>query len=161
MIATSHDAANVFIALSARGLNPGITVHARAETAGGMRRLRLAGAEQVISLHAIAGQRIATAIVRPAVVDFLEFSRAGGGAPIDLEEVQLGEGCALCDQPLTDLASHELAITVVAIKRAGQGTQLHPGKHEVLRAGDHVVVVGDKENLGRLAELAEARRGDG
>lgn len=157
VIATSDDADNVFIALSARELNPEVAVHARAETDAGLRRLRLAGAHQVISVHSIAGQRLANAIVRPAVVDFLELSSAGGEAPIDLEEVQLGEGCPLCDRTLADLATHDLEITVVAIKRAGSGTQLHPGKGDVLRAGDHIVVVGDKENLRRLAALAQGK----
>jgi voltage-gated potassium channel len=156
VIATSDDADNVFIALSARELNPDVSVHARAETDSGLRRLRLAGAHQVISLHAIAGKRMANAIIRPAVVDFLELSSVGGEAPINLEEVELGEGCALCDRPLADLASHELEITVVALKRDRE-TRLHPGQGEVLRAGDHIVVVGDKENLRNLAALARVK----
>ena len=57
--ATPSDADNVFIALSARELNPGISLHARAESDGGIRRLRLAGADQVVSLHGLGGQRIA------------------------------------------------------------------------------------------------------
>jgi voltage-gated potassium channel len=157
VIATSDDADNVFIALSARELNPQIALHARAETDAGLRRLRLAGADQVISVHSIAGQRLANAILRPAVVDFLELSSVGGEAPIDLEEVHVAEGCALCDRPLSDLTPHELEATVVAIKRADAGTQLHPSRGEVLRAGDHIVVVGDKESLRRLSVLAHAK----
>jgi voltage-gated potassium channel len=159
VVATSSDADNVFIALSARELNPDIAVHARAETQAGLRRLRLAGAHQVISVHTIAGQRLANAIVRPAVVDFLELAAVGGEAPIDLEEVELGEGCALSGRALADIGRDALAITVVAIKRAGEGTRLHPGPADVLRAGDHIVVVGDEENLTRLAALAQAQTG--
>jgi voltage-gated potassium channel len=157
VVATPDDADNVFIALSARELNPEVAVHARAETDAGLRRLRLAGAEQVISVHSIAGQRLANAILRPAVVDFLELSSVGGGAPIDLEEVHMGEGCALCERRLEDFRAESLEITVVAIKRADGGTQLHPGKDEILRPGDHIVVVGDKENLRRLAALAQGQ----
>lgn len=157
VIATPSDADNVFIALSARELNPQVAVHARAETDAGSRRLRLAGAEQVISVHAIAGQRIANAIVRPAVVDFLELSRAGGHVPIDLEEVQLGAGCALCDCTLAELPSHGVRVNVVAVRRSGE-TRLDPGAGEMLRSGDHIVVVGDKENLARLATLAQGSK---
>jgi voltage-gated potassium channel len=154
--ATPSDPDNVFIALSARELHPGIAVHARAETEAGLRRLRLAGANQAIGIHHLGGQRIAQAIVRPAVVDFLELSSPGVGADIDLEEVKLSEDCALDGVRLRDLPGRGVTISVVAIKRAGSATQLDPGADDLLRGGDHVVVVGDRDNVRRLAQLAEA-----
>jgi voltage-gated potassium channel len=157
VIATPSDADNVFIALSARELNARIAIHARAETEAGSRRLRLAGAEQVISVHALAGQRIANAIVRPAVVDFLELSSVGGEAPIDLEEVRLGDGCELCDCTIADLAGRGVRVDVVAVRRGGK-TTLSPDDDESLHSGDRIVVVGDQENLGRLASLAQGSR---
>lgn len=159
VIATSSDADNVFIALSARELAPAIAVHARAETSVGLRRLRLAGAQQVISVHSLAGQRMAQAIARPAVVDFLELASAGGGAPIDLEEVHVSAGSALIDQPIQTIADRRIRVTAVAVKRAGGVTELHPAPTDVLREGDHLVVVGDRENLARLAALAQASAG--
>jgi voltage-gated potassium channel len=157
VVATPSDADNVFIALSARELNPHVDIHARGETEAGRRRLRLAGAAQVIALHGIGGQRIAQAILRPTVVDFLELSQPGGGAPIDLEELALGEGCALAGATLRDLRARGIRLSVVAIKRAGQQTLLNPDADATLEAGDHVVVVGDRENLQRFAGLAEGR----
>ncbi len=153
--AMPSDPDNVFVALSARELNPRIAIHARAESAPGVRRLRLAGAEQVISIHSLGGQRIANAILRPAVVDFIELASPGGGAPIDLEEVVLSEGCGIDSTPLRDLPGRGVRIAVVAIKRAGQPTTLIPSADDVLHAGDHVVVVGDRENVRNLALLAE------
>jgi len=154
--ATPSDPDNVYIALAARELNPQIAIHARGETDQGMRRMRLAGAEQVISLHRLGGQRIANAIVRPAVVDFIELSAPGADAPIDLEEVVLEPGCHLADVVLRDLRQHGVKLQVVAIKRLGLRTLLNPGSEDVLRVGDHIVVVGDRENLRRLASLAES-----
>jgi voltage-gated potassium channel len=154
--AMPSDPDNVFVALSARELNPRIAVHARAESPPGVRRLRLAGAQQVISIHRLGGKRIANAIVRPAVVDFIELASPGGGAPIDLEEVVLSEGCAIDCLPLRDLPAHGVRIAVVSIQRAGEPTTLIPSAEDVLRAGDHVVVVGDRENVRNLALLAEA-----
>lgn len=153
--ATPSDPDNVFVALSARELNPDISVHARGETEPGIRRLRLAGADQVISIHHLGGRRIANAIVRPAVVDFLELSSPGVGAPIDLEEVVLGAGSGLADGRVRDLADRGVHVAVVAIRRDGETIQLRPGPDDALRAGDHVVVVGDRENVRRLAALAE------
>lgn len=153
--AMPSDPDNVFVALSARDLNPQITVHARAETPHGMRRLRLAGAEQVISIHHLGGRRIANAILRPAVVDFIELASPGGGAPIDLEEVVVSKGCRLDGSQLRQIGEHGIVVSVVAIKREGQLMSLDPGPDDVMIAGDHVVVVGDRDNVRALAALAQ------
>lgn len=154
--ATSSDADNVFIALTARELNPGIALHARAESEAGVRRLRLARADQVVSLHGLGGQRIANAIVRPAVTDFIEMAAPGGGDPIDLEEVLIAPTSSLVSVPLDELGARGLRVSVVAVKHEGSPTRLHPHGHEVIGGGDRLVVVGDRENLKRLAELAQA-----
>ncbi|MGH0036551.1 MAG: potassium channel family protein [Myxococcota bacterium] len=155
--ATPSDPDNVYIALSAREINPEIAIHSRGETEQGIRRMRLAGAQQVISLHGLGGQRIANAILRPAVVDFLELSRPGADAPIDLEEVIVGSGSRLDGVEVGQIASLGARLQVVAIKRLGQDTHLNPAPDHPLAARDHVVVVGDHDNLGHLAALAEAR----
>jgi voltage-gated potassium channel len=155
VVAMPNDPDNVFVTLSARELNPEIRVHARAETPQGMRRLRLAGADQVISIHHLGGMRIANAIVRPAVVDFIELAAPGAGAPIDLEEVALSEGCRLDGSTLREIKEHGIVVSVVAIKREGQPMTLDPGPDDVMIAGDHVVVVGDRDNVQALTALAQ------
>lgn len=152
--ATASDADNVFIALSARDMNARITVHARAETDMGVRRLQQAGASQVVSPHQLGGHRIANAIVRPAVVEFIELTTPGSGDEVDLEEVRLDPGCSLVDTTLDALPARGVRVSVVAIKGEGP-LRLNPGPRDALRAGDRVIVVGDRENLSRLAELAQ------
>jgi voltage-gated potassium channel len=89
--ATGSDADNVFIALSARELNPRIAVHARGESEAGIRRLQLAGAAQVVSPYHLGGQRIAHSIARPSVVDFITLAApAEARGEISLEEVVVG-----------------------------------------------------------------------
>src|SRR5262249_48874543 len=60
VVATPSDPDNVFITLSARERNPQIRIHARAETEAGLRRLQLAGADQVISAYQMGGIRMAS-----------------------------------------------------------------------------------------------------
>jgi voltage-gated potassium channel len=151
--AIGSDADNVFIALSARELNPQLEVHARAETPAGVRRLRQAGADQVVSPHQLGGQRIANAIVRPAVVEFIELTTPGSGEEVDLEEVRLDPGSPLVDVTLDGLPERGVRISVVAIKTDGT-LRLNPGAGDALRGGDRMIVVGDRGNLARLAELA-------
>jgi voltage-gated potassium channel len=154
--AIGSDADNVFIALSAREHNPALQIHARAETEEGVRRLRQAGASQVISPHQLGGARIANAIVRPGVVEFLELSDVGTAREIDLEEVRLGERSAACGLRLRELPERGVRVSVVAIKRGEEALRLQPGPDDELCEGDRVVALGDRENLARLAALAEA-----
>jgi voltage-gated potassium channel len=154
--AMASDADNVFVTLSARELNPAITVHARASTRDGIQRLKRAGAKQVISPHQLGGRRIANAIVRPTVVDFIELASAGAGAEIDLEEIVLAGSCGAAGLALRDLPSRGVRVAVVAIKRGAEPIRLRPGADDTLQAGDRVIAVGDRENLRRLADLAAA-----
>jgi voltage-gated potassium channel len=156
--AIGSDADNVFIALSAREHNPTLQIHARAETDEGIRRLLRAGASQVISPHQLGGSRIANAIVRPGVVEFLELSDAGTAREIDLEEVRIGEQSAACGVRLRELPERGVRVSVVAIKRGEDPLRLQPGPDDELCAGDRVIALGDRENLGRLAALASATR---
>lgn len=152
--ATPSDADNVYIALAAREAHPGIAVHARGQSEAGIRYLRLAGATQVVSPYQLGGRRIAQAIVRPAVVDFIELASPGTGAEIDLEQIVVQPGCSICGLPLRDLPGRGVRVSVVAIKRPDRAALLRPTANDTIEAGDVLVVVGDPENLGRLAELA-------
>jgi len=151
--ATASDADNVFIALSARELNPELALHARAETPMGVRRLRQAGVDQVVSPHLLGGQRIANAIVRPSVVEFIELTTPGSGDEVDLEEVRLDPGCPLEGASLDVLPARGVRVSVLAIKSDGP-LRLNPGARDALRGGDRVIVVGDRANLARLEDLA-------
>ena len=160
VIATGSDADNVFIALSAREANPRIGIHARGESEAGIRRLKLAGATQVVSPYHLGGERIAHAVTQPSVVDFVTLAAAAGAASaageINLEEVEVGRGSALESARLLELPARGLRLHVIALKRASEATRFQPAGEEALRAGDRVVVVGDAQNLRRIADLAES-----
>jgi len=149
--ATPSDPDNVFIALSARELAPTIQIHARAESSAGTHRLQLSGASRVISPHQLAGQRIANALTRPGVVEFLELFDPATGPEIALEEVVLDDGSPLDGLALRDLPARDLWISIIAIQRGEDEPRLHPQGDDVLLAGDRVIAVGDRSNLERLA----------
>jgi voltage-gated potassium channel len=141
-----------------REANPTIKIHARAETEAGARRLRRAGATQVVSPYQLGGQRLAHAILRPAVADFMELAAPGTGAEIDLEEVVVPSASSLIGTTLGALGERGVQVSVVAIKREADALALNPTAAMELRAGDRVVVVGDRENVTRLAELVARPR---
>jgi len=152
--ATGSEAVNVYVALAAREANPRVAIHARAETATGARRLRSAGAQTVVSPHTLGGERLAQAILRPAVVEFMQLSAAGSGTEIDLEEVAVTSGAPLVGMRLDALEDRGARVAVVAIKPADAPLVLHPTSDTALGAGDRIVVIGDREAVRRLADLA-------
>jgi voltage-gated potassium channel len=153
---TASDADNLFVTLSAREKNPGISIHARGEGEAANRRLKRAGADQVISPYQLGGLQIASSILRPAVVDFLEISHAGVGEGVDLEELHLEPGCELAGQTVAALESGEPRLRVVALRREGAPIELVPDGASETRAGDHLVVIGERETLEALARRAAA-----
>ena len=155
VIATSSDSDNVFITLSAREKNPAIAIHARGESEGGLRRLRLAGASQVLSAYQMGGMRMAASILRPSVVDFLEISTPGQGDGIDLEEIGVAQGSAVAGRMVRQIGEEIPRLRVIALKRGEDPIRLIPDPDVRVEAGDHLVVIGDRPSLGRLAQLAQ------
>lgn len=159
VVATSTEADNVFITLSARELNPSLKIHARGETEASVRRLRRAGADYVNSPLQSGGLRTAAAILRPSVVDFLELSLPSRGEEIDLEEIRVGEGSAAASIEIGEIERRNQRLRVVALKRGDHPIQLVPGPEERVEAGDHLVVIGEREQLSELASAAIASEG--
>jgi voltage-gated potassium channel len=157
VVATSSDADNVFITLAARELNPAIQIYARGESDAAARRLERAGACSVTSPFRIGGQRVAASILRPSVVDFLEIGRPRAGGEVDLEELRVGPGSRLVGSAVRDLEAGAPGVRVVAVKRAGESMLIAPVAETAVGAGDHVVVIGARAPLLRLAEAAAAR----
>lgn len=154
--ATHSDSDNVFITLSAREHSPGIRIHARGESDGALRRLKLAGADTVMSAYQMGGMRLASSILRPTVVDFLEISRPSFHAEVDLEEIRVEENSAMVGQGVGALEELGPRLRIVALKRGEEEIELVPTAERTIGAGDHLVVIGEREALDRLAQLAAA-----
>lgn len=152
--ATGSEAVNVFIALAAREANAAVAIHARAETTSGARRLRSAGAQSVVSPHALGGERLAQAILRPAVVDFMQLTAPGSGTEIDLEEVVVAARSPLVGLRVDELPGCGARVAVIAIKRPAVPLVLNPGPEIAFDVDDRIVVIGDRESVRRLADLA-------
>ena len=153
VVATGSDADNVYITLSAREKNPTIKIHARGETEAVMRRLRLAGADSVVSSYQHGGMRVAAMILRPAVVDFLELAVPGRGSHIDLEEVEVVEGSSAVGKTIESVERSVERLRVVALQRGDEPITMVPEASAVIRAGDRLVVIGDRTSLGRVADI--------
>jgi voltage-gated potassium channel len=154
VVATASDPDNVFISLSARGRNPAIRIHARAETEAGLRHLELAGADRVISSYHFSAYRIAAAIARPSVVDFLTLVLPGRNEETSLEEVKVPPHSPLIGMTITAIERANARLRVVGLKRGNDPISIIPDEQTTIAAGDLIVVLGARESLERLASSA-------
>jgi voltage-gated potassium channel len=153
VIATASDPDNVFIALSARSKNPQIRIHARAESEIGLKHLELAGVDQAISSYHWSAMRIANAIARPSVVDFLDLLLPGlRPEEFGLEEVRVPEHSNLAGRTIASLEHEGDRIRIVALKRGSEPMTFVPEPQAQIRAGDLFVAIGARPSLERLAE---------
>jgi len=124
--ATASDADNVYITLAAREKNRAISIHARGEGDVGLRRLKLAGADQVISAYQYGGYRVASTIIRPSVVDFIELFTSGRGEEVDLEEIRIPENSRMVGKTVMGIEQAVGRLRIVALKRGEDPIKIIP-----------------------------------
>jgi len=151
------DADNVYIVLTARSLNPRIFIMARADEEHVAKRLKQAGANKVFSPYMIGARRMALAILRPAVTDFLELTSPEANLDLQLEEVRLSRTSPLVGKDLVSSRIREVSGAIIlAVKKATGEMVFNPAPNYVLEAGDTLIALGRREGLARLEEMASS-----
>ena len=156
-----NDPENVFVTLTGRQLNPGLHIVARSARKATERKLRQAGADRVISPYEIAGQRIASMVLRPNVYDFLDVVVRESGVDLRLEEFHLAGSSELAGHSLreSDLGRTTGAVIVGVQNRDGR-PRITPASNVSLSGlslteGDILIALGNDEQLNQLRRLAE------
>jgi len=154
--ATTTDATNIYIVLTARSLNPGLKIIARASEDRAEKHLKTAGADVVISPYAAAGHRIAQSFLRPNVLDFLDIATDRSGTlEMIIEEIRVSEGSSLAQTTVgASGIHHQFGIMILAIRRKDGGTRFNPTAQEPIRAGDYLIAMGEPAQLATLENLA-------
>jgi voltage-gated potassium channel len=141
--AMDSDAANVYITLAARSLNPDINIVARASEETSADRLYRAGANRVISPYVSSGRHMALLALRPRVVDYLDVQTMGQKAAMRLEEILIEPGSRLQGKKLAEVC---VETTPLIVRRDGQLLP-NPDMELELRAGDLLVLLGEQAAL--------------
>lgn len=151
----SSNADNVYVTLSARNLNTGIRIIARASDAASARTLQQAGADKVISPYEIGGRYIANAVLRPHVVNFMEVvnaSRDNVAQSLEIEELGVTASCRYANKKLRDTNIRaELNIIVLAIRTPDGEFEYNPSPDTTLAPQSMLICIGIASNLDRLA----------
>lgn len=145
------DADNLYVVLTARDLNPRLHIVARAIEEQAEPKLIRAGANRVVAPTIIGSHRMAQALMKPAVADFID-SIAAENLDLRFEEVELAPASVYVNQPLraTNIRS-QLDIVIVAVRRRGGEMIFNPAGELTLLEGDLLVAIGRAEALAQLS----------
>ncbi|MCL2458899.1 MAG: NAD-binding protein [Desulfobulbus sp.] len=151
--AVASDADNLYITLTARGLNPDLFIMARSSGGKGVQtKLKRAGATKVISPYSIGARRMAHLIVRPTVSDFIDLTMRAGELELMMDELRVGLDSRLVDKNLIESEIRKkYDVIVVAIKHEDGTMLFNPKPNSVILAGDILIVLGATEQILGLA----------
>ncbi len=149
---SDSDAGNIFITLSARALNPRLLILGRIGDTENANKLRIAGANHVISPYELGGLRMATLATRPAVANYLDTLMHDAATDFGMEEVKVGAARSL--QRLLQAVQGDPP-TVLAIHRNDTELLPNPPPDAPLQEGDCLIVVGTGAQLRALEAAVE------
>lgn len=148
------DEDNVFITLSARALNPSLFIVARSIQEENEDKLKMAGADRVMSPYVMGGKRMTQSVLRPNVLDFLELAMHTDDLQMMIEELTIGSGSELIGKSLKDSGlKSATGVTIIAINKASRKMIANPGPDELLGEDDVLIVLGTPEQLDKADAL--------
>ena len=154
---TPNDADNVFVVLTARSMNPGLTVISRASEMGSQMKLKRAGATNVIMPERIGGQRMAKLVHQPDVVEFLEYILLQKTQDVSLEEVS----CRNLPQQYVGKSIYDLKVreisgaNVIGIKTGGARYIFNPDPKMIISRNDQLFVLGSPGQIKKMKDTLE------
>jgi len=153
--ATDSDADNVYITLSAKNLRSDIFVVARANVEGSEHKLLKAGADRVISPYSIGGRRLASLLLRPTVVEFMDVVMHSTEIELIMEEVLVHKRSPFVGATMADARNRCMTgVNILAIKKKDENRMIaNPSPDIIVESGDRLVVFGTREQLKELEGL--------
>ena len=155
--ATTTDATNLYIVLTARGLNPRLKIIARASEEDAEKHLLTAGADSVVSPYSFAGHRIAQSFLRPHVVSFLDTATTHLGMDLEIGEICVGHDSTFAGKTIEgSRIRQDRGVIILAIKRE-LGMRFNPSPDDRIEPGDYLIAMGEPSQLRQLEQMAAAR----
>ena len=150
----ASDSDNLFITLTARGLNHSAFIIARADEEKSEKKLMRAGADKVFLPYIIGGHKMAQSITKPAVTDFLEFTVHNRDMGLEMEEVKVSKGSRLNGLKLMESGiRQEMDIIIVAIRKKTGRMEFNPSSETPIEAGDTLIALGKNNDLIKLGKI--------
>ncbi len=155
--ALSKDAENVFVVLTAKQLNEKMHVVARAIDKSSHKKLRRAGANHTVSPNELGGRKMATVLLKPSLTYFIDHVIETEDMTLDLEEIIINDNSELVGKKLGECKIPEkTGLIVLAIRKEKDGEfQFNPKVDVTLNKKDHIIVIGEYDQIQKLKELAK------
>jgi voltage-gated potassium channel len=159
LVASSDsDADNLYITLSARAKRPDLSIVARASDEDAEKKLRLAGADRVVTPYSTAGRMMANLVLKPQVTAFLDVVTTAEGDDFMLEEIEVKRTCARAGQTIRDLrVRDETGAIIVAIRKRDGTFDTTPSPDEMIDVGDVLIGVGTPQEIRKLEDFFAPR----
>ena len=139
---TQTDEENVFIVLTARGLNPNLFIVTRSILEENADKLKRAGADRVVSPYILGGRRIASAVVNPRIVDFVDLLMHSEDFGLYVNSIKIDEDSPYVDKKISDCDFDTFSgEAVVAIKHQGNSMESNPCGNTMISAGDEIILM--------------------
>jgi voltage-gated potassium channel len=154
LIATlASDADNLFLILTARTLNSKIALTARIAEQTSEEKLRRAGADFVFAPYNSTGHRMAQALLKPHVQQFIDFTTQNLDVKVNIEQVRVSASSQFVDATIAGMQIHaEMGVIVLAIRKADGKMVFNPAADTRISVGDHLIVMGQEEGLQKLEQ---------
>ena len=157
LVAGNDDRVNVFLVITARGINPELRIVARAVDPQTATKLRRAGATAVVAPNELGGMRLASEMLRPRTTSFLDRMLYHGGGDTRMNEAVVPQDSRWDGHCLSHVDIHAAAgLVPLAIHVGDDDFLLNPPPQHILRAGQTLIVVGSPSQMERLREHLSA-----
>ena len=151
------DAENLYVILTAKELNSDIFILSRSEEEESEHRLLRAGANRVVSPYTLGGTRMAMAIIRPAMLDFIEITTRRQSLELRMEELAVGDGSPIIGKTLEESGIRQrYGLIIVAVKKDSGKMIFNPLANYIIAKGDRLIAMGEDENVKSFAEVCMA-----
>lgn len=151
VIGLPRDAENVFITLSARNLNPNIRIVSQADQKSSARKLRQAGADEVVMAHPMVAEYMARLVTRPSTAHFFQSLASAGDEDFLLDELRVTDASPVIDKSIAELRIRDLyELLVVGIKLADGKFVFNPAGGRSFNANETILVMGKPSAIRRF-----------
>jgi voltage-gated potassium channel len=158
IVAADDDADNLYITLSAKSRRPDLMVITRASSEDAERKLRLAGADRVVTPYTTAGRVMANMMIKPQVTALMNVLTSSRETELGFEEIEVNARCSAVGMTIGELdVARRTGAYIVAIRKRGGDLEMRPSKDALLEEGDVVVGIGSPDEIGELERLFEPR----
>jgi voltage-gated potassium channel len=155
--ALTHDRDNLFVTLSARALNGKARIVTKVVETESVPKMLRAGANATVSPNIIGGRRMASELIRPDVVEFLDQMMRDRDKNLRFEEIVVPAGSRFVGQALRDVPfRRDLSVLVVAVRGHDRRFLYNPGPEYMLEAGTVLVVLGETNQMHALRQMVDA-----